>query len=80
MLPCDSLAGTSPPEGLLDVRRHDDRLVITTDRAGRYVEQLAAAGIDHDVVDLSLDEIFEAFVIGRRQDWPDNSKRAAVAV
>lgn len=71
LLPFDSVAGTPHPEGLLDVRRHEDRLVFITDRAGSYVEQLVAQGIDHDVVDLSLDEIFEAFVIGRTQDWPD---------
>jgi ABC-2 type transport system ATP-binding protein len=36
-----------------------------------FYPTLAAGGIDHEVVDLSLDEIFEAFVIGRTVDWPD---------
>lgn len=80
VLPFDSLARTPQPDGLLDVRRHDDRLAITTDQAGRYVQQLSAAGIDHDVVDLSLDEIFEAYVIGRQRDWPGHSKSAVVSV
>ncbi len=77
LLPFDSVAGTPQPEGLLDVCRYDDRLAFITDRAGSYVEQLAAKGIDHDVVDLRLDEIFEAFVIGRTQDWPDKPANAA---
>jgi ABC-2 type transport system ATP-binding protein len=77
LLTFDSLAGTPRPEGLLDVRRHENRLVFITDRAGSYVEQLAAKGIDYDVVTLSLDEIVEAFVIGRTQEWPDKPANAA---
>lgn len=80
LLPLDSLGGVPRPESLLDVRRHDDRLVITTDQAGAYIQKLSVEGIDHDVVDLSLDEIFEAFVIGRPRDWPDHSKNAVATV
>jgi ABC-2 type transport system ATP-binding protein len=79
VLPFDSLAGTPRPDGLLDVRRHDDRVAIITDQAGRYIQQLSAGGIDHNVVDLSLDEIFEAYVIGRAHDWPDHSQSALVS-
>ena len=74
VLPADSLAAAPRPEGLLDVRRHDDRVAIITDQAGSYLEQLSAVGIDHNVVDLSLDEIFEAYVIGRAHDWPEHSQ------
>jgi ABC-2 type transport system ATP-binding protein len=80
VLPFDSLAGTPRPDGLLDVRRHDDRVAFITDEAGRYIQQLSAGGIDHNVVDLSLDEIFEAYVIGRAHDWPDHSTSALVSV
>lgn len=76
VLAFDSLAGSLSPEGLLDVRRHDDRVAIITDQAGRYIQQLSAAEIDHTVVDLSLDEIFEAYVIGRARDWPNHSESA----
>ncbi len=38
----DSLAEAPQPEGLLDVRRHDDRVAIITDQAGRYIQQLSA--------------------------------------
>ena len=73
LLPVESVAGTPPPEGLLDVRRHEGRLAFTTDGARRYVEQLAERGIEYDVIDLRLDEIFEAFVIGRTLDWPEGN-------
>jgi ABC-2 type transport system ATP-binding protein len=76
VLPADFLAAAPRPEELLDVRRHDDRVAIITDQAGSYIQQLSAVGIDHNVVDLSLDEIFEAYVIGRAHDWPDHSQSA----
>lgn len=77
VLPLGVVANAPRPEGLLDVRRHEDRLVIVTDGAIDYVEQLSNKQIDHDVVDLCLDEIFEAFVIGRILDWPDTPAGAA---
>jgi ABC-2 type transport system ATP-binding protein len=70
VLPLDAVDSVRPPAGLLDVRRHDDRIVVTVDRAAPFIESLAANGIDHEVVDLSLDDIFEAIVIGRPQGWP----------
>jgi ABC-2 type transport system ATP-binding protein len=70
VLPLDAADAVSPPAGLLDVRRHDDRIVVTVDGAGPFIEALAANGIDHEVIDLSLDDIFEAIVIGRPQGWP----------
>jgi ABC-2 type transport system ATP-binding protein len=77
LLPFDAVSGTPQPVGLLDISRHGDRLAIVIDRAGSYIEYLAANGIDYDVVDLSLDEIFEAYVIGRLQGWPDKPANAA---
>jgi ABC-2 type transport system ATP-binding protein len=68
----DAVATMSPPDGLLDVRRHDDRLAFVVDRAEGCISHLSEKGIPHNVVDLSLDEIFEAFVIGRKQDWPSS--------
>jgi ABC-2 type transport system ATP-binding protein len=77
LLPAASVAGTPQPVGLLDVCRHEERLALITDHAGSYVEQLEDRGIEHDVIDLSLDEIFEAFVIGRKQDWPGAPGKAS---
>lgn len=76
VLAFDSLAEVPRPERLLDVRRHDDRVAIITDQAVRFIQQLSVAGIDHSVVDLSLDEIFEAYVIGRAHDWPNHTQSA----
>jgi ABC-2 type transport system ATP-binding protein len=70
VLPLDAVDSVQPPAGLLDVRRHDDRIAVTVDRAAPFIESLAANGIDHEVIDLSLDDIFEAIVIGRPQGWP----------
>jgi ABC-2 type transport system ATP-binding protein len=70
VLPLDAVDSVQPPAGLLDVRRHDDRIVVTVDQAAPFIEALAANGIDHEVVDVSLDDIFEAIVIGRPQGWP----------
>jgi ABC-2 type transport system ATP-binding protein len=70
VLPLDAVDSVRPPADLLDVRRYDDRIVVTVDRAAPFIETLAANGIDHEVVDLSLDDIFEAIVIGRPQGWP----------
>jgi ABC-2 type transport system ATP-binding protein len=79
LVPFDSVIGTPQPEGLLDVRRHDDRLSLVTDQASSFIETLSVRGIDHEVVDLSLDEIFEAYVIGRVHDWPGKPRSAMTA-
>jgi ABC-2 type transport system ATP-binding protein len=80
LLPVAAAARGPQPERLLDVRRYDDRLALVTEQADRYCQRLAAQGIEHEVVDLSLDEIFEAYVIGRRQNWPDQPNRTAATV
>jgi ABC-2 type transport system ATP-binding protein len=77
VLSVDSVAGMIQPDGLLDVRRHDDRLILVADQSGRWIEQFISKGIDHEVMDLSLDEIFQAFVIGRTEAWPSQSVQEA---
>jgi ABC-2 type transport system ATP-binding protein len=73
VLDADSLSGLRPPERLLDVRREGKRLVVVLDGATSYLDYLGGSGIDHEVIDLTLDEIFAAHVIGRTQAWPDQS-------
>lgn len=70
LLSIEALEAVSRPVGLLDVRRDDERIVATIDGAAPFVTELVESGIEHEVIDLSLDEIFEAFVIGRPQSWP----------
>jgi ABC-2 type transport system ATP-binding protein len=78
LLPMDVIFRVPKPEHLLDVRRHEERVALVIDQSEGYLQQLSATGVDFDVADLSLDEIFEAFVIGRAQDWPERPARASV--
>ncbi len=80
VLPWDAMAEAPRPRRLLDLRRHDDRAVLVLDDAADYLPQLAAQHIEHEVIDLGLDEIFEAYVIGRPAGWPDSSATATVSV
>lgn len=64
------IAGITPPPGLLDVRVWESQFVVTVDGEEPFKEQLTSLGIEHEIIELSLDEIFESFVIGRKQAWP----------
>ena len=70
-LSAEAIRTISPPKGLLDVRRHADRFVITVDEAPLFLKQLESHRTPHEVTDLNLDDIFESFVIGRPDDWPE---------
>jgi ABC-2 type transport system ATP-binding protein len=76
----DALARCPKPMHMLDLRRDGDVASITADRANDWLAELNRSGIQHTVEDLSLDEIFEAFVIGRRDDWPSQSPHREPAV
>lgn len=78
LLPWAALSQISRPAGLLDVRRQGNRVSLVVDRAKDFLLRLAQGGIDYEVNDLCLDEIFEAFVIGRTTDWPEKSARPEV--
>jgi ABC-2 type transport system ATP-binding protein len=70
VLPAEAAADLPLPPRLLDARRQGERLVATIDGADEFIDRLVTGGVEHEVTDLSLDEIFEAFVIGRPQGWP----------
>lgn len=59
------------PDGLLDLQQHGDRLVMVINEAPTFIEALCSQRIDYEAVDLNLDDIFSAFVIGRPRGWPD---------
>lgn len=65
-----ALRGIESPKGLLDVRNDGSRLSMVVDGAPEFLDQLSLRGVDYEVVDLTLDEIFAAFVIGRTHEWP----------
>lgn len=74
------LAEVSRPEKLLDASSDADRVAIVLDDSAGWIGKLGFAGIAHIVEDMSLDEIFEAFVIGRRDAWPEPLAERAIAV
>ncbi len=57
--------------GILDVNRAGRQTSIVVENAEAARRALAAAGIDAQELDLNLDEIFEAYVIGRRKEVPN---------
>jgi ABC-2 type transport system ATP-binding protein len=81
VLSAETLALCRRPAKLLDVNRKAERVAVTLDESARWIAELSSGGVEHVVEDLSLDDIFEAFVIGRADLWPDQSpyRKAAVA-
>ena len=69
ILPRDVVQRRPPPVGLLDVRRQGEQFEIVVDGAPRFVEELTSTGQTVEATGMSLDDIFEAFVIGRPHAW-----------
>jgi ABC-2 type transport system ATP-binding protein len=65
--PIDAEATFAGLPGLLDLSRAGRQVTAVVDDVAAARVALAAAGVSADEVDLNLDEIFEAFVIGRRE-------------
>jgi ABC-2 type transport system ATP-binding protein len=53
---------------VLDEREDGDHIAAVVEGAERAFELISVEGVEHRVVDLNLDEIFEAYVAGRRGD------------
>ncbi len=51
---------------VLDLRRSGDEVALTIDHADAAIAHLAAHALPHRVIDLNLDEVFEAFVGGNK--------------
>jgi len=66
ILPAAAFGALGPLPGTLDVRHKGNQTAVVVDHAPETLAQLAAKNIHHEVVDLNLDEIFEACVIGDR--------------
>lgn len=81
VLMAECLGRLPRPAGLLDLRVFSDHVAVTLDDAEAWVSTVRGTGFNPEVQDLSLDEIFEAFVIGQKDAWPDRapSRRAAIA-
>ena len=59
---------------ILDEQTDGDRVIVTVEGAERAIALLGREGVEIRVVDLNLDEIFEAYVAGKR---PRRGHRAA---
>jgi hypothetical protein len=55
---------------ILDQCTDGDRIAVVVERAESAVKLLGHEGVDFRIVDLNLDEIFEAYVAGRRPEAP----------
>lgn len=55
---------------VLDSRSDGERMVVTVEGAEKAIEVLRYEGVEFRVVDLNLDEIFEAYVVGRKDEPP----------
>jgi ABC-2 type transport system ATP-binding protein len=62
---------------LLDVRHARGEVAATVARAPEAIERLAAEGARFRVIDLNLDDIFAAYVIGRTEQPGDTAPAAA---
>lgn len=69
ILPQEIVRQRPAPTGLLDARRHGEQFEVVVDGAPRFIDELASAGHSVQATDMTLDDIFEAFVIGRPQAW-----------
>ncbi len=63
----ESLTGVRQDLSILDERSDENQIVVTVERAESAIALLGREGIAFRVVDLNLDEIFEAYVAGRRE-------------
>jgi ABC-2 type transport system ATP-binding protein len=64
----------------LDVRRQRAEVAVTVENAPAAVERLRAAGAIVRVIDLNLDDIFAAYVIGNPDDAGETSPASPLAI
>ena len=72
VLPQEVVRHQPAPSGLLDARRHGEKFEVVVDGATRFISELAKAGHSIQSTEMTLDDIFEAFVIGRPQAWTES--------
>jgi ABC-2 type transport system ATP-binding protein len=61
----ENMAAVRNELSVLDERFEGDRVAVTVEGTERAVPRLSREGVQFQVVDLNLDEIFEAYVAGR---------------
>jgi ABC-2 type transport system ATP-binding protein len=71
VMPSEAHAALGPLPGVLDVKRSERAVSIVVEDIDRVRPLLGPAADACEIVDLNLDEIFEAYVIGRRERQHD---------
>jgi ABC-2 type transport system ATP-binding protein len=67
IVPADAQALAGEIPGILDIARSGRQLAVVVEDVAPAVATLERAGIPFQEIDLNLDEIFEAYVIGRKE-------------
>jgi ABC-2 type transport system ATP-binding protein len=71
----DAVAAIRGNLRILDERADGDQIAVVIEGAASALKTLGHEDIEHHVVDLNLDEIFEAYVAGRRTPEPSPTKQ-----
>ncbi len=71
VIPAGRYAALGALPGALDVKHTDKRVVVAVEDANAATAAAVSAGVPFEVVDMNLDEIFEAYVIGKRDERHD---------
>lgn len=77
ILTYDALMAVHGDLAILDQRTDGNLMAVVVERADNALKLLGREGIEHRIVDLNLDEIFEAYVAGKRSDAPAAAKPQA---
>jgi len=64
----------------IDVSRQRDEVAVTIENAATTIERLAAAEVRHRVIELNLDDIFAAYVIGKPESPSQGLSASPVAI
>jgi len=67
ILPSNAILALSKKVKVLDHRLDGNEMAITVEGAETAIEQLRRESVEHRVIDLNLDEIFEAYVTGKTE-------------
>jgi len=64
----------------LDVVRQRAEVAVTIENAAATIQRLTAANVRHRVIDLNLDDIFAAYVIGKRDRPSPSTPNSAMVI
>lgn len=71
VIPVDVARNLPAPHGLLDVQRRGNMVEVVIDGCNQFLQQLTSLGVKLSPSSMTLDDIFEAVVIGQPQAWAE---------